>query len=73
MGKRQKLILATTVLAITAVSQNADAAQKSAADKQLYQRAVKACNSNSYPSGTRPYVNYAGGWFRCVEPKWMDR
>ena len=65
-------ILAVTLFA-TGLPVAIHAAQRSAADKQLYQRAVKACNSNSYPSGTRPYINYAGGWFRCVEPKWMDR
>ena len=72
MGNLQRLILTAAILA-TAFPQTTGAAQKSAANKQLYQRAVKACNSNSYPSGTRPHINYGGGWFRCVEPKWMDR
>ena len=45
------------------------AAQRSDADQALYQQAVAACSGPRYPSGARPYINYAGGWFRCVEPK----
>jgi hypothetical protein len=44
-------------------------AAKSAADKRLYEKALKAC-SGQYPYATRPHINYAGGWFRCVEPRW---
>lgn len=44
-------------------------ADRSAADQALYEKAVAACNGPQYPSGARPYINYAGGWFRCVEPR----
>lgn len=44
-------------------------AERSAADQALYEKAVAACNGPQYPSGARPYINYAGGWFRCVEPR----
>lgn len=42
---------------------------RSAADQALYEKAVAACNGPQYPSGAHPYINYAGGWFRCVEPR----
>ncbi len=44
-------------------------AERSAADQALYEKAVAACNGPNYPSGARPHINYAGGWFRCVEPR----
>ena len=45
------------------------AGQRSAADQALYEKAVKACNGPQWPNGARPYINYSGGWFRCVEPR----
>ncbi len=45
------------------------AGQRSAADQALYQRAVKDCSGPKWPDGARPHINYAGGWYRCVEPK----
>jgi hypothetical protein len=44
-------------------------AERSAADQALYEKAVEACSGPNYPNGARPYINYAGGWFRCVEPR----
>jgi len=41
---------------------------RSAADQAFYWQAWRVCNSNFYPSGTRPYINYEKHWFRCVEP-----
>lgn len=60
-------VIAATLLMTTtgAVS----AGQRSAADQALYEKAVKACSGPRWPDGARPYINYAGGWFRCVEPK----
>jgi hypothetical protein len=44
-------------------------AKRSAADQRLYEKARKACSGPEYPYGARPHINYAGKWFRCVEPK----
>lgn len=44
------------------------AAQRSAADQALLQRALKTCNGPQYSSGARPVVNYSRGTFTCVEP-----
>lgn len=62
----QKLILASLLIALPA---SGALAARSAADQALYEKAVAACNGPQYPSGARPYINYAGGWFRCVEPR----
>ena len=51
----------------------AKSASRSAADQRLYEKARAACKSPAYPNGTRPYINYAGGWFRCFEPKSYKR
>jgi len=45
------------------------AGQRSAADQALYERAIRDCRSPKWPDGARPLINYAGGWYRCVEPK----
>lgn len=60
-------ILAIALAACLSVS-GADAKQRSAKDQALYEKARKECSGPHYPSGARPYINYAGGWFRCVEP-----
>jgi hypothetical protein len=44
-------------------------AKRSAADQRLYEKARKACSGPQYPDGAHPYINYAGGWFRCVTPR----
>lgn len=44
------------------------AAQRSAADQALWEKALKACNSPQYSSGARPVVNYTKRTFKCVEP-----
>jgi hypothetical protein len=48
---------------------NLAAAQRSAADQALYEKAKKDCSGPKWPDGARPLINYAGGWYRCVEPK----
>ena len=41
---------------------------RSAAHQELYERAVRECNSwKYYPNGGRIYINYKMGWFRCDE------
>lgn len=62
-----KILLAMSF--VVAATGTTLAAQRSAADQALYEKAVAACNGPQYPSGARPYINYAGGWFRCVEPR----
>lgn len=56
-------------LALVVASAGTVLAARSAADQALYEKAVATCNGPQYPSGARPYINYAGGWFRCVEPR----
>lgn len=48
-------------------------AARSAAGQALYERAVAECNGPSYPSGSRPQINYSAGWFTCKEPKTDSR
>lgn len=62
----RKIILASILLVAPSGLALADL---SAADQTLHDRAVAACSGPNYPSGARPYINYAGGWFRCVEPR----
>lgn len=39
---------------------------QSAANQELYERAVRECNSwKYYPNGARIHINYKKGWFRC--------
>jgi hypothetical protein len=41
---------------------------RSAAQQELYERAVRECNSwKYYPNGARIHINYKLGWFRCDE------
>jgi len=46
----------------------ASAGQRSAQDQALYEKAMADCNSPRWPNGARPFINYSGGWYRCVEP-----
>lgn len=56
--------LALTALLCAGV---AEAKQRSAKDQALYEKAWKDCNGPHYPGGATPFINYAGGWYRCVE------
>jgi hypothetical protein len=39
---------------------------RSPADQELYERAVRECNSwKYYPNGASILINYTMGWFRC--------
>jgi hypothetical protein len=60
---------AMAVAVLTTMPSMVLAGQRSAADQALYQRAVKDCSSPRWADGARPHINYAGGWYRCVEPK----
>ena len=65
----RKFLLFFFACALMVQGSSAAQAARSAADKRLYEKARKACSGPEYPNGTRPHINYAGGWFRCVEPK----
>ena len=65
----RKLLLFFFACALMVPVSSAGQAAKSAADKRLYEKARKACSAQ-YPYASRPHINYAGGWFRCVEPRW---
>jgi hypothetical protein len=66
----RKLLLFSFVCALIVPVSNAAQAARSAADQRLYEKARKACSGPQYAYGARPHINYAGGWFRCVEPEW---
>jgi hypothetical protein len=46
----------------------AAAKERSAKDQALFEKARKDCSGPQYSSGAQPFINYAGGWYRCVEP-----
>ncbi len=66
-----KIRLITAVLACLAgmVPTGASFADRTPAQQSLYQQATKDCNGPHYPCGARPYINYSGGWWGCVEPR----
>jgi hypothetical protein len=64
----RKLLLFFFVCALTLPVSIAAEAKRSAADQRLYE---KACSGPEYPDDTRPHINYAGGWYRCIEPRRM--
>jgi len=68
MSIRKSLFFFFACALIVPVS-GAAQAKRSAADQRLYEKARKACNGPEYPRGARIEINYAGKWFRCVEPK----
>jgi hypothetical protein len=72
MSIRKLLLLLFACTLMVPVSSAAQA-ERSAADQRLYEKARKTCSGPQYPNGVRPYINYAGGWFRCVEPHSKSR
>jgi hypothetical protein len=68
-----KLLLVFVACALVVPLGIAAEAKRSAADQRLYEKARKACSGPEYPNGARPHINYAGKWFRCVEPRWMNQ
>lgn len=62
------LVAALALAAATTPIDFAFAGQRSAQDQALYERAMADCNSPKWPNGARPFINYSGGWYRCVEP-----
>lgn len=62
------LLAALVFTSILAVISTADAKTRSAADQALYEKAIKDCNSPKRANSAWPLINYAGGWYRCVEP-----
>jgi hypothetical protein len=71
MSIHKSLLLFFACALIAPVSSTA-IAKRSAADQRLFEKARKVCSGPEYPSGTRAHINYAKGWFRCVEPEWKD-
>jgi hypothetical protein len=69
----RKLLFFCLACALMVPVSSATQAKRSAADQQLYEKARKACSGPRYPSGARPFINYAGGWFRCVGPRSRER
>jgi hypothetical protein len=61
-------IIGLSLVICTFTAGQAAAKERSAKDQALYEKARKDCNGPHYPSGARPFINYAGGWYRCVEP-----
>lgn len=61
--------IGAAVLALALLGAGAAEAKRSAADQAFYEKAKKACQSSSYPPGTRPIINYKDRWYRCQEPK----
>ena len=57
-----------TVIFILSMAGVESVEARTAADQAFYWEAWRVCNSNFYPEGTRPYINYQKHWFRCVEP-----
>jgi hypothetical protein len=68
-----KLLFFFFICALLVPVSSAAQAKRSAADQRLYEKAREACSGREYTNGARPHINYAGGWFRCVEPKSTDR
>jgi hypothetical protein len=69
----RKTFLVIAACAAAALAVNDAKAARPAAQQRLYEKAVKVCSAPEYPYGTRPYINYAGGWFRCVEPELVGK
>jgi hypothetical protein len=65
----RKLLLFFSACALMVPASSATLGARSAADQRLYEKARKVCSGPQYPSGARPHINYAGGWFRCVRPR----
>lgn len=62
------LIAALALAAATSPIDFAFAGQRSPKDQALYEKAMADCNGPNWPNGARAFINYAGGWYRCVEP-----
>lgn len=64
-----RMNLVALVIASTLSASGVAEAARSAADQALYEKAVKDCSSPKWTNGATPSINYAGGWYRCVEPR----
>jgi hypothetical protein len=60
-----------TVMFIGSIAEAQSRPPRTAAERALYEKAVRACNSPAYSNGATPFINYEKGWFRCVEPRYM--
>ena len=68
MSIRKSFLVISLCAAAVLACGDANAA-RSPAQQRLYEKAVRACSGPEYPSGSYPFINYAHGWFRCVEPE----
>lgn len=64
-----RLGLMTLLVAGSVLVNIAEAAERSAKDQALYEKAVQDCYSARWPNGAQIVINYAGGWYRCQEPR----
>lgn len=69
MTTRTRVLALMLAFATTGMTAALAQQARSDADQALHDKAVAACNGPQYPSGAHPYINYSGGWFRCVEPR----
>jgi hypothetical protein len=67
------VITAALIAVLLPASEEVSAKQRSAADKALFDKAVRDCNGPRYPNGARIDINYKKGTYRCVEPTNNDR
>jgi hypothetical protein len=63
-----RILIAALTLAAAAAPIDFAFAARSAKDQALYEKAMADCNGPKWPNGARPFINYSGGWYRCVEP-----
>lgn len=57
---------AAAIATLAALALPASAGSRSEADRELYRRAQRECQSWKHmPDGASIYINYAKGWFRC--------
>ena len=61
------VLIVLVIAAMLPASSIADAKQRSAKDQALRDKAIKDCSSPKRALSARPFINYSGGWYRCVE------
>lgn len=62
-------VIALIAALLLSFQTDAFAKKRSAKDQALFEKALKECNGNHYPSGAHPVINYKQGTFRCQEVK----
>lgn len=72
MNIRKSLLVISVCAAAVLACSDANAA-RSPAQQRLYEKAFRVCSGPEYPYGSHPFINYARGWFRCVEPELFSK